>query len=184
MPSVALPSKGCTYVQQANSAGFVKGDAVIECPAEGNMFMLPASNAKPARAAEMEIVAAKFKKFVQQRIRNQLLEHNRTHNPTDAEECDSCKQASNTKEPSRRKELNQYRNAEFDGLVLTVDFITGMPRDNDGNTNAFNVDEATHDLGYITPTASRSGADTLQNFKVAVQKIIAIVPKDKRFIKT
>ena len=68
-------------------------------------------------------------------------------------------------------------------MVLTVDFITGLPRDNDGNTNAFNVDEATHDLGYIIPTASRSGADTLQNFKVAVQKIFAMVPKEKRFIK-
>ena len=67
--------------------------------------------------------------------------------------------------------------------MLTVDFITGLPRDNDGNTNAFNVDEATHDLGYIIPTASRSGADTLQNFKVAVQKIFAMVPKEKRFIK-
>ena len=134
----SITEQGYTYVQQANSAGLIKGDAVIECPAEGNMFRLPTANTEPARAAEMKIAAAKFKKFVQKRMRNQLLEHNRTHNPTDAEECDSCKQALITKEPSKRKEPNQYRNAEFDALVLTVEFISGLPRDNDGNTNASN----------------------------------------------
>ena len=97
----SITKQGYTYVQQENSAGLVKGDEVIECPAEGNMFRLPAANTEPARAAEMKIAAAKFKKFVQKRIRNQVLEHNCTHNPTDAEECDSCKQASITKEPVR-----------------------------------------------------------------------------------
>ena len=98
-------------------------------------------------------------------------------------DCDDCKDATITKQPSTRKEPNRYREAEFDGLVLSFDFMVGLPRDNDGNTCAFNVDEATHDLGYLIPTKTRDSKMTLENFKVAIQQIFAMVPEAKRKIK-
>ena len=107
-----------------------------------------------------------------------------THDPADPENCDDCAMAGITKQPSKQKEPNKYRNAEFDGLVVSVDFITGLPRDNDGNTCGFHVDEVTQDLGYIIPCRTQNLGDILNNFKTAIQKLCELVPKKKRHIKT
>ena len=178
--------KGYTYVQtRALGAGLVSETTaeVVECPPEKGLYRLPATNGMAARAAEMQLAERKFRKFVQKRKLQQMLEHARTHNPAD-EECDACKQAGITRKPAKRKVPNRYRDQKFDGLVFSVDYFTGMPEDNDGNTCAFVVDEATHDLGYLLPCKSRGEEEALDSFLKCIQKIMAKLPKEKRVVKT
>ena len=132
---VALPGVGCGLVDVQKPEGHP--DRVIECPPEGNCYRLPNETVPTARAVEMQRAERLFRRFAQRRRRMQMLQHARSHKPADMLDCDDCKGAGITKQPSTRKQPHRHRDAEFGGLDLSFDFITGMPSDNDDDYNLF-----------------------------------------------
>ena len=68
------------------------------------------------------------------------------------------------------------------GLVLSLDYIVGMPISAAGNTGGISVAEAEHDLGHFVPIKGRGGTDALIAFTKAIQQIFRRLPENKRRI--
>ena len=152
-----LTEQGYTYVQLHRAAGLVKGDTVLECPQDGNMFRLPTGSTQSGRAAEMRLAEAKFRTFAQARARQQ--QHARfkcMHHP----KClicpdDACDLGNIQRKPATRNVQGTLPTGADKGLVLSIDYIVGMPASAAGNTGGLNVAEVEHNLGYVVPTKSR-----------------------------
>ena len=182
---ITLPGIGCGLVDVSKPMGHP--ERVIECPPDGNMYRMPTTSAPAARAVEMQRAERILRRWVQRRRLKQTLEHAKTHVPSDMLDCDGCKISGITKAPSERKEPHRYRKEaeiKFDGLDFTFDYMVGMPPDNGGNTAAFHMEEAQHELGSVIPCKTRSEDEALACFHEAMADIMSRLPLEKRVVRS
>ena len=73
------------------------------------------------------------------RVLKQIIQHRkRGHRPADPDNCDGCG-LNMARKPATRLKPTAQRHVESRGLVAGVDYVTGLPIDNDGNTAVLGV---------------------------------------------
>ena len=123
-----------------------KDGVAYEAVPDGVMYRLPVVD-EGKMDAEVNLAVALHKKTVMSRVLRQMIQHRkRGHRPADPDNCDGCG-LNITRKPATRLKPNAQRHAEHRGLVAGVDYVTGLPVDNDGNTAVLGVVIASREKG-------------------------------------
>ena len=108
-----------------------------------------------------------------------MLHRKRGHRPADPIDCDGCG-LQMTRKPATRLKPDAQRRGESRGHVAGVDYITGLPPDNDGNTAILGVVVASRkdkqSVSWYQPVKSHSGADAIDAFKECEMRIALMFP--------
>ena len=89
--------------------------------------------------AEIDLAVALHRKTIMSRVLKQIIQHRkRGHRPADPDNCDGCG-LNMARKPATRLKPTAQRHVENRGLIAGVDYVIGLPVDNDGNTAVLGV---------------------------------------------
>ena len=80
-------------------------------------------------------------------LKKMMLHRKRGHRPADTVDCDGCALQLTRTPAAHTLKANAKRHGESRGLVAGIDYITGLPADNDGNTAVFGLVVASREKG-------------------------------------
>ena len=171
--------KGYTIVSDVSGMTLHKDGVAYEAVPDGVMYRLPVVD-EGKMDAEVNLAVALHKKTVMSRVLRQMIQHRkRGHRPADPDNCDGCG-LNITRKPATRLKPNAQRHAEHRGLVAGVDYVTGLPVDNDGNTAVLGVVIASREKGqsvaWYHPVKSHSGDDAIAAFKECEFRLSLMFP--------
>ena len=162
---------GFTIVSSSEGMTLHKDGLVTEAVPSGNMYRLPVTKGGSVDD-EVNFAVAQHRNKVMSRVLKKLLLHRkRGHRPADPVGCpDGCGMQL-TRKPARKSKPNARRHGDTRGYVTGLDFITGLPPDNDGNTAALGLVVAPDwmdggkSVAWYQPVKSHSGDDTIAAFE-------------------
>ena len=129
---------GHRIVSDSTGLTLHKDGLVTKAVPDGNMHRLPVVE-RSRVDDEMNCAVRLHRKAVMARVLKKMMLHRkRGHRPADTVDCDGCA-LQLTRTPTHRLKANAKRHGESRGLVAGIDYITGLPADNDGNAAAFGL---------------------------------------------
>ena len=171
--------KGFTIVSDVTGMSLHKDGVAYEAVPDGVMHRLPVAD-EGKTDASINLSVALHRKTVLDRVLRKMIQHRkRGHRPADPEDCDGCALNLVRKKANRLKPDAQ-RHSESRGLIAGVDYITGLPVDNDGNTAVLGVVIASREKGqsvaWYHPVKSHSGDDAIAAFKECEFRLSLMFP--------
>ena len=111
--------------------------------------------------AKIDLAVALHRKTIMSRVLKQIIQHRKLgHRPAGPDNCGGCG-LNMTRKPATRLEPTAQRHVESRRLIAGVDYVTGPPVGNDGNTAVLGVVMASRRKGqpvaWYHPVKSHSG---------------------------
>ena len=165
-----LHRNGFTVVSDIDGMTLHKNGVAREAVPDGVMYRLPTVDVEKIDD-EVNLAIALHRKALMSRVLKRMIRHRkRGHRPADPDNCGGCGLNMNRK-PATRLKPDAERHGESRGLVASagLDYITGLPADNDGNTAVLGMVIASRKKGqsvaWYEPVKSHSGDDAIAAFK-------------------
>ena len=138
MSASTIHDAGFTIVSNSDGLSLQKDGVATEAIPDGNMYRMPVVD-RARVDDEVNHAVRLHKKTVMARILKKMILHRkRGHRPSDPTDCHGCA-LQLTRTPARRLKPEAKRRSESRGHVVGIDYITGLPPDNDGNTAVFGL---------------------------------------------
>ena len=179
MSASTIHDAGFTMVSDSAGLSLHKDGLATEAIPDGNMYRMPVVD-KARVDDEVNHAVRLHKKTVMARILKKMILHRkRGHRPADPVDCHGCA-LQLTRTPARRLKPEAKRTAESRGYVAGIDYITGLPPDNDGNTAVFGLVVASRQknqsVAWYQPVKSHSGDDAIAAFKECEFRVSMMFP--------
>ena len=174
-----IHSQGYAIVSDSTGMTLQKDGIAYEAVPDGNMHRLPVVDSGKIDAEINHAIALHRKTVMARTLRKMILHRKRGHRPADPDGCDGCG-LQLTRKPARRLKPDAQRRAESRGHVGGIDYITGLPPDNDGNTAVIGLVIASREkgqsVGWYKPVKSHSGEDAIEAFKECEFRVSMMFP--------
>ena len=179
MSASTIHDAGFTIVSNSDGLSLQKDGVATEAIPDGNMYRMPVVD-RARVDDEVNHAVRLHKKTVMARILKKMILHRkRGHRPSDPVDCHGCA-LQLTRTPARRLKPEAKRKAESRGHVAGIDYITGLPPDNDGNTAVFGLVVASREknqsVAWYQPVKSHSGEDAIAAFKECEFRVSLMFP--------
>ena len=153
----------------------IKDGSTYSAVPHGKQFRLPTKSEPKQTNAELAAAISKAKKHVLEEAAERLKTHRlHMHRPKDPA-CDTCAEALSQKTPATR--TGGDKTGSERGLVMSMDYIVGLPEDKDGN-NAVLIMATAGDARIVDARAckDRSGKVALRTFQDGVARMMRYFP--------
>lgn len=171
---------GFTVVSSSKGMTLHKDGTATEAVPSGNMYRLPVTEGSKVDA-EVNFAVAQHRTKIMARVLKKLILHRkRGHRPTDPWGCpDECGLQLSRKPATKSKPSSRHQ-GDSRGYVTGLDYITGFPADNDGNTAALGLVVAPkgggRSVAWYQPVTSHSGSDAIAAFNECEFQISRMFP--------
>jgi hypothetical protein len=170
---------GYAIVSDSTGLTLHKDGIATEAVPDGNMYRLPVVERSRVDDEVNHAVRLHRKTIAARVLKKMILHRKRGHRPADPVDCDGCS-LQLTRTPARRLKSDAKRHGESRGLVAGIDYVTGLPADNDGNTAVFGLVVASRTKGqsvaWYQPVKSHSGDDAIAAFKECEFRVSLMFP--------
>ena len=128
-----LHGEGFIIVSSEKGTSLVKDGIAVSAVPNGKMYRLPVAARGRVDDEVNYAVALHHKSNLARVLKKLQLHRKRMHRPADLIDCDVCPMLMNRRK-AERLSPSATRVGEERGYVAGLDYITGLPPDNDGNT--------------------------------------------------